>query len=626
MSCVDLYSQLTLRSTKWKAIHNATLPAEGSGAFNNVHLAILDLAVPWFVQRMIPFKTGWKTYWFLFALFFVPLTIGYWIITSRFGPRKNERTKLPNRPLSEYYTIKDRDLAAKYEGKKMPMQVFHDAYFEGKIDFNGDVLDVMEQRHDWSLFELTPENFRYVLFNLIPDVIFHTQKQDEDQIRDNYDRGDDFYSWFLGPRMIYTSGVIRDINREETLEELQDNKLNMVCEKLDLQPGDRMLDIGCGWGTLIAHAAKNYGADVTGVTVAQTGAAFAERRLRENGVPESQGRVLCMDYREIPNKKGYYNKISCLEMAEHVGLRRYSTFLKELYDLLDDDGVLVFQVAGLRKQWQFEDLIWGIFMNKYVFPGADASKNLGWVIEQLEGAGFEVKSIDVLGVHYSATIWQWYKNWLSNRDKVVAKYGERWFRIWAYFLAYSVIVARQGSSSVFQITLHKNLNAFDRCGQIPTHAATQAPVRREIKPVESHREFWPEMYGGAGAAAAKPVAASVPAPAASKPAATAASAEPTLSAASTAALGGLSAAAAAPKPAQNAFATSDAAYESKLDDTFDPTPISAQNAFAPKARAETDFAAAVVPDEVKAVAAEPIVPVVPKVEDAEGAEVKGSAI
>jgi sphingolipid C9-methyltransferase len=97
----------------------------------------------------------------------------------------------------------------------------------------------MEQRHDWALFNLTPTLFKYVFTQLIPDVIFHTREQDLSQVREHYDRGDDFYSWFLGPRMIYTSGVIGDIEREESLEELQDNKLEVVCRKLDLQPEDR---------------------------------------------------------------------------------------------------------------------------------------------------------------------------------------------------------------------------------------------------------------------------------------------------------------------------------------------------------------------------------------------------
>jgi cyclopropane fatty-acyl-phospholipid synthase-like methyltransferase len=359
------------------------------------------------------------------------------------------------------------------------MQVFHDAYFEGKIDFNGDVLDIMEERHDWAKMVMTPELFKYVFKNLLPEVIVHSQSQDEEQVRDHYDRGDDFYSWFLGPRMIYTSGVIIDANKDASLEELQDNKLRLVCSKLNLKPEDRLLDVGCGWGTLAAYAAKNYKCDVTGITLGKNQTKFGNERIKTNGVTPDKARILCMDYRDIPGGPGHFTKIVSLEMAEHVGIRRYGSFMRQMYDLLEDDGIFVLQVAGIRPSWQYEDLIWGLFMNKYIFPGADASCSLGWVVNQVEAAGFEVKNIDVLGVHYSATIWRWYLNWVSNRKEVVEKYGERWYRIWVFFLAYSTIISRQGSASVFQLTLHKNLNAYHRVLGVENHWSLQVRDGRD---------------------------------------------------------------------------------------------------------------------------------------------------
>jgi len=229
--------------------------------------------------------------------------------------------------------------------------------------------------------------------------------------------------------MIYTSGIISDINREETLEELQDNKLGVVCEKIALQEGETLLDIGCGWGTLAKYASVNFGAKATGVTLGRNQTAWGNNGLRKAGIPEEQSNILCMDYRDIPTIKGGYQKITCLEMAEHVGIRHLTSFLKQCCDMLDDDGVMFLQVAGLRKSWQYEDLIWGLFMNKYIFPGADASTPLNNYISAVESAGFEVKGIDTIGVHYSATLWRWYRNWMANKDKVVAKYGNRWFRV-----------------------------------------------------------------------------------------------------------------------------------------------------------------------------------------------------
>jgi sphingolipid C9-methyltransferase len=178
--------------------------------------------------------------------------------------------------------------------------------------------------------------------------------------------------------MVYTGGVINDINRKETLEELQDNKLALVCHKLELKPTDTPLDIGCGWGTLAAYAAKNFDCDVTGVTLGKNQTAFGNKRIAENGVEPHKARILCKDYREIGTEKKF-TKIVSLEMGEvssdvllpcstaplttvpplqHVGIRRYNSFLSQVYDLLDDDGILVYQISGFRPTWQYEDLIW----------------------------------------------------------------------------------------------------------------------------------------------------------------------------------------------------------------------------------------------------------------------------
>ena len=165
--------------------------------------------------------------------------------------------------------------------------------------------------------------------------------------------------------------------------------------------------------------------------------------------------VIVDDYRNLPARK--YDKITCLEMAEHVGIKNFQKFLLQVRGMLEDDGIFYLQIAGLRRPWQYEDLVWGLFMAKYIFPGADASCPLGFVVSQAERAGFEVHRVENCGVHYSVTIHKWYENWVSNEQAIVAQYGERWFRMWMIFLAWSVIIGGQGSSTVFMITLTKNI-------------------------------------------------------------------------------------------------------------------------------------------------------------------------
>ncbi|KAJ7619301.1 cyclopropane fatty acid synthase domain-containing protein [Roridomyces roridus] len=465
----------SVRETNLPSIKNAPLVglAEGNAQFSNYQFAALVLFVPYIVKSFTPLvnRGGWYTYLFILALTGVPTTIGYWYLMSNYGARKNEKVILPNKNIEEYITIKNLELKQLYNGKnKIPMQIFHDAYFEGKIDFNGDVLDILEQRHDWAKFNFTPELFKYVFMNFIPEVIVHSQSQDEEQVRNHYDRGDDFYGW--------TTSLL-SCAISSTFSPQTGSRFIVYLPPITSSSTRSLLDVGCGWGTLVAYAAKNFGCDATGVTLGKNQTKFGTERIAQNGIPADKARILCCDYREIPHGQGIYDKIVSLEMAEHVGIRRYSAFVSQMYELLADDGIFVLQVAGFRPGWQFEDLVWGLFLNKYVFPGADASASLGWVITKLEQANFEVKSIDVLGFHYSATIWRWYLNWLSNKDAIVAKYGDKWFRTWAFFLAWSTIASRQGSAAVFQITLHKNLNAYHRILGAPNHGGIHIKPAKE---------------------------------------------------------------------------------------------------------------------------------------------------
>jgi cyclopropane fatty-acyl-phospholipid synthase-like methyltransferase len=338
---------------------------------------------------------GWKTMTFFGILLLFPILIVIWTWTSGFSPRVDDKAKLPGRPIESYLTFKTDALRRKYHGRsKVPLQDFSEMYINGEVDVNGDLLDVLEYRHDWAHFQLTWSFMKFLLGTFARDVLLHTREQDMEQIRPNYDSGNDHYGWFLGPRMIYTSGVISDPTREETLEELQDNKMAVVCEKLALKEGETMLDIGCGWGTLAKFASLNYGAKVTGVTIAEQGAAYATDALRSAGITAEQSNILCMDYRDIPAQK--FNKISQLEMGEHVGVKKLTTFFRQCYDMLEDDGAMYVQLSGLRQAWQYEDFIWGIYLNKYIFRGADASTPLWNYTRSLERAGFEVKRFVVL--------------------------------------------------------------------------------------------------------------------------------------------------------------------------------------------------------------------------------------
>lgn len=318
---------------------------------------------------------------------------------------------------------------------------------------NGDLDDILNSDKYAPTFGW--EEVSYLLRDAFADTLLHLDHYNKNNIAEGYNKGNDWFEATLGEPMVYTSGIYR--NGDETLMEAQIYKLDYVANAIELKKGDKVLDIGCGWGRLINHFTEEYGAEMTGITLSED-----QRQWGLNLNKGNNAKILLQDGMTIHKRddipKGGFDKITSLEMAEHVGIKRYQEFLTRVHDLLKDDGIFYFQVAGLRRHWRYEDLVWGLFMMEHVFPGADASLNIGWVSTQLEKAGFEVQRVNNLGSHYSRTLDQWLEVWRANKDKTIQKYTEISYRRWEVFLAWSVRVARQGSSTVFMITATKQGN------------------------------------------------------------------------------------------------------------------------------------------------------------------------
>jgi cyclopropane fatty-acyl-phospholipid synthase-like methyltransferase len=387
------------------------------------------------------------------------------------------RLTAPAPTQATYLTFKDAKTERKWKGRKMPVSIMVILYLEDKIDFTMDVLEALEHMDEFCCYMPSWHTIKFLLVQLLPfrfstgDMLSgssnSTSKDKETtkkEIEEHYNRGNDFFAAFLGPRMIYTSAVFE--NDDDTLESAQDNKMRKICDKLRLQPGDKVMDIGCGWGTLAGYMNNKYAANSFGVTLSSEGAKWC----RDNNKAAEKGKdgkveFMVTDYRDIPDDTKF-DAISSVEMAEHVGLANFQTYLNKVKTNLKDDGAFYMQVAGLRRGSDWKDIMWGLFMGEYIFPGADASTPLNWYILQLEQAGLEVESIENVGIHYSLTLHEWYKNWMRNEPEISKKYAAPLCRLWRVFLAWSVLASRRGTATCWMITSHKMPDVFDRSKMI----------------------------------------------------------------------------------------------------------------------------------------------------------------
>jgi cyclopropane fatty-acyl-phospholipid synthase-like methyltransferase len=399
-------------------------------------------------------------------------TVGVWAVGAQYAALYAAYEllylKTAAAPTAKYVEFKDAALAKRWSAHKIPICILYEAYCEGKLAFKKDLLETLERHRDEFIdWRPTFTIVRFLIVQAFPQVStsFKSVLATRREIADHYDRGNDFFRAFMGPSMVYTCGFFHgDKQTKQSLEEAQFNKLNTVCQKLLVQPGETFLDIGCGWGTLARHAAKHHGARATGITLSKEGQKWCEAKnaLEKLG---DKVKIVWGDYRELPAKGvGSFKRIASIEMAEHVGLENFQTYLAIVRELLEEDGTFLMQVSGLRKGSNWQDTAWGLFMSKYIFPGADASTPLNWYVLELEKAGFEVQSCETIGRHYSHTIRYWYHNFVAEMAKgeLGKKYPPFLTNLWTFFLGWSVVASGYGSVTCYQMVAHKNTYSFPR--------------------------------------------------------------------------------------------------------------------------------------------------------------------
>jgi len=270
----------------------------------------------------------------------------------------------------------------------------------------------------------------------------HSVARDARSVRHHYDVGNEFFELFLDDSMTYSCAIFE--TPDQSLEDAQANKRETVCRKLALKPGERLLDVGCGWGSFAVHAAEHYGVHVTGITLSEPQAARARERAAEHGVAD-RVEVRVMDYRELRGER--FDAIASIGMVEHVGAANIDAYARGLAGLLDSGGRLLNHgIARLRHG----DAEAGPFSERYVFPDA-APLHLSRILYALEGAGFETEHAEGYREHYARTLTHWANNLDANLARAEQLAGPERLRVWRLYIRAARNGFRTGFTSIYQV-------------------------------------------------------------------------------------------------------------------------------------------------------------------------------
>lgn len=338
---------------------------------------------------------------------------------------------------------------------------FGRAYVAGELDVEGDVFAALELRRRLPQVKLTPRQVGATARLVGSDALRrlppppeevrlrgrrHSKRRDADAISHHYDVSNEFYGIVLGPSMTYSCAVFEDADR--SLEEAQKAKHELICRKLGLRPGMRLLDVGCGWGALVRHAVEHHGVDAVGVTLSRRQAEWAKQRITDEGLAD-RAQVRVQDYRDVDD--GPFDAISSVGMFEHVGLRQLHEYFADLHALLRPGGRLLNH--AISRPGHHDDRTRfrrNGFIDRYVFPDGELHE-VGAVVSAIQAHELEVRHVESLREHYALTLRHWVHNLEQGWDHAVETAGEGRSRVWRLYMAGSAVGFEDGRIQVHQV-------------------------------------------------------------------------------------------------------------------------------------------------------------------------------
>lgn len=348
--------------------------------------------------------------------------------------------------------------------------LFH--YASGSIDIHGDLIDFVNLARQKQPRDRSKRVSKIRLLKTALPLLFapasgvtvsHKYGDDEigrrenhrknmDFIQFHYDISNEFYSLFLGHEMQYSCGYFT--HPDNSIDQAQFDKLDMICKKLRLQPEEKFLDIGCGWGGLVCHAAQHYGVQAYGVTLSRKQFDFATEKINRLGLQDK----ITIELKDYEKLEGCFDKISSVGMFEHIGINNMPKYFQKINSLLKDRGILmnhgISRHAKPNKKAARRIRPERRLLLKYIFPGSELD-NVGHTIDLMELNGFEVHDVEAWREHYALTCQHWYRELMKRSDEAICHVGEEKFRMWALYLAGVSIGFADGSMHICQVVASK---------------------------------------------------------------------------------------------------------------------------------------------------------------------------